>query len=192
MGMREVVQFGGFRWRQDLPAVVQTPSSCQWVIQSSQSSPLFQTWFPFSSTDNLPELLLQSLRSRNVAILDPSRSLLQSCGDRLFPCSSSPVSALYVLRRRSLLPSTTRFSNRTDLASNSSVPPIGHPTSNQSDRDEYSFLDGSIKVPRGLLDVLSILAAIVPVVCGSLLQRSPNADEPVPRTWQRVGWDLLR
>ena len=118
-----------------------------------------------------PELLLQSLRSRNVAILDPSRSLLQShVGDlsrrsavSCFPRSSSPVSALYVLRRRSLFPSTTKFSNsgrsssRTDLASNSS----GHATSYQSDRGEYSFLDGSIEVLREPLGVQLTLVAIV-------------------------------
>ena len=77
-----------------------------------------------------PQLLLQSLRSRNDAILEPPRSSLQShVGDlsrRLAvscsPRSSSPVSALYVLRRRSLLPRRTRFSNlgrsssRTNLA----------------------------------------------------------------------------
>ena len=41
------------------------------VVQSSQSSPVFQTSFQFSFTDNL----LQCLKSRNVAILDPSFSL---------------------------------------------------------------------------------------------------------------------
>ena len=51
---RSVFSFtGGFWWRQDLPVVVQTPPSCQWVIESKQSSPLFQTWFSFSSSDNL-------------------------------------------------------------------------------------------------------------------------------------------
>ena len=40
-GVREVVCFGSFRRRQDLPAVVKTPPS-----------PLFQTWFSFSSSDN--------------------------------------------------------------------------------------------------------------------------------------------
>ena len=44
---------------------------------------------------------------------------------------------------------------------------------------------------RGLLDVLPILVAFVPVVRGSLLQRSPNADEPVPSSWLRSS-ELLR
>ena len=59
------------------------------------------------------------LRSRNVAILDPSRSSLQShVGDlsrqsvaSCSPHSSSPVSALHAVRRRRPLPNTTRFSN---------------------------------------------------------------------------------
>ena len=51
-GVREILHFDSFRRRQDLAAVVQTSSSCWWVIQSSQSSPLFQTWFSFSSSDN--------------------------------------------------------------------------------------------------------------------------------------------
>ena len=127
-----------------------------------------------------PELLLQSFRLKNVAIIDPSRSSLQSHVEDLsrrsavscFLRSSSPVSALYVLRRRSLLPSTTRFSNlglssfRTDLASNSLVPPIERATSYQSDRGEYSCLDGSVEVLRGLLDVLLILVASFPAVRG--------------------------
>ena len=101
------------------------------------------TWFLFSSTDNLQSFSF----SPNVAILDPSRSSLQSHVEDLsrrsavscFLRSSSPVSALYVLRRRSFVPSTTRFSNlgrsffRTDLASNSLAPPIGRATSYQSD-----------------------------------------------------------
>ena len=116
-GVGELVYFGGFRWRQDLPAVVQTPPSCQWVIQSSQSPPLFQTRFSFSSADNIQSFFFQSLRSRNFAILDPSRSSLQShVGDLSRPSavscflhSSSPVSTLYVLRRRSPLPRTTKY-----------------------------------------------------------------------------------
>ena len=51
--VRKIVYLGNFRWRQDLPAVVQTPASCQRVMQSSQSSPSFQTWFSFCSTDSL-------------------------------------------------------------------------------------------------------------------------------------------
>ena len=101
------------------------------------------TWFLFSSTDNLQSFSF----SPNVAILDSSRSSLQSHVEDLsqrsavscFLRSSSPVSALHELRRRSLLPSTTRLSNlgrssfRTDLASNSLAPPIGRATSYQSD-----------------------------------------------------------
>ena len=30
--------FGSFRWRQDLPVVVQTPSTSQWIFQSRKSS----------------------------------------------------------------------------------------------------------------------------------------------------------
>ena len=39
-----LVAFGGDRiWR-----LSKTSSSCQWVVHTSWSSPLFQTWFPFS------------------------------------------------------------------------------------------------------------------------------------------------
>ena len=136
-----------------------------------------------------PELLLQSLRLRNVAILDPSRSSRQSpVGDVSrrsavsgFPSSLSPATALCALRRRSLLPSTTRFSNlghsssRTDLASNSSVPPTGRETTYPSDRGEDSCPEGSKEVLREPLGVQLTLAGW-----------------SVPRTRHRAGWDLLR
>ena len=139
-----------------------------------------------------------------IAILDPSRSSLQShVGDSsrrsavaCFPRSSSPLSALYVPRRRSPLPSTTRFSNlgcsssRTDLASNSSAPPTEHVTLPPSDCDEGSFLDESFATLRELPGVPPSLVAIVPANPGSLPQQSPSADEPDPRTypqtWLRV------
>ena len=91
----------------------------------------------------LQELLLGSLRSRNVAILDPSRSSHQiHVGDGSQRSaasgslrSSSLVLALRALRRRSPSPSMTKFSNsyrssfRTVRASKSSAPPTGRATS---------------------------------------------------------------
>ena len=98
-GVREVVYFGKFRWRQDVSAVVQTLSSFvghtkQPVLAIVPNLVLFQLH------GQPPELLIQSLRSRNVAILGPSRSSLQShVGDlsrrsavSCFLHSSSPVS----------------------------------------------------------------------------------------------------
>ena len=177
--MREVVCFSSFRWRKRF--VCCRPNSFQLPMDHTKQ-PVFAivpALVPVQLHGQPPELLIQSLRSRNVAILDPSRSSLQShVGDMSqrsdLSCflRSSPVSAFHVQRRRSLLPSTTRFSIlgrssfRTDLASNSLVPPIGRATSYQSDCGEYSILDGSIEVLRGLLDVLLILVAIVPVVRG--------------------------
>ena len=119
----------------------------------------------------------------------------------LLPLSITPDTAsrdlrTFALRRRSLLPNTTRFSNLgrssspTDLASNSLVPPIGRAPSYQSDCGETSFLDGSIEVLRGLLDVLPILVAIVHVVRGKHLQRSPYAGELVPWSWLRLSEQL--
>ena len=171
--------FGGDK---DLSAVVQNSFQLPMVVQSTQSSPSFQR--------QPPELLLQSLRSRNVALLDPSRSSLQiRVGDlswrsavSCFLHFSSPVSALHVLRRQSLLPSMFRFSSsghcsfRTDLASDSSDPPIQCVISCLFHCGVSSFLDGSFVVLHEPLDVLPILVAIVPAV---------SADAPVPWSWPR-------
>ena len=74
--VREVINFGSLRRRQDFPAVVQTPPSCSWVIESSQSSPLFQTWFSFSSSDNLQSF---SFRPRYQEIWSISFVTSKSC-----------------------------------------------------------------------------------------------------------------
>ena len=98
-----------------------------------------------------PELLLQSLKSRNVSTLGLQSHVGDLSRRSAVPCLlhfSSPVSALYVLRRRSPLPSTSnsgRSSSRTDLASNSSASPIECVTSHQSDRRETHLLMHRLK-----------------------------------------------
>ena len=81
--VREVLHFGSFRWRQGLAAVVQTSSSCLWVTHSSQSSPLFQAWIPFSSTNNFhrDQEVLQLL----IHLVRHAEVVLEMChGDQLF------------------------------------------------------------------------------------------------------------
>ena len=69
-------------------------------------------------------------------------------------------------------------------------------TSCPSDCGEYSILGGSsaemIGVLREPLGALPILAAVALAIRELLLQRFPNADRPVPPTWQREGKDLFR
>ena len=87
----------------------------------------------------LPELLLRSLRSRNVVILDPSRSShrihVEDASQRSAASGSLLVSPLRAPRRRSPSPDTTKFSSsgrssfRTGRASKSLAPPTGLATS---------------------------------------------------------------
>ena len=141
-GVREVVNLGSLRRRQELPAVVQTPPSCSWVIQSSQS-PLFQTWFSFSSSDNFQSFSFcprdQEVLQFLVHLVCHVEFVLKVCqSDRLLLilCSlHSPASALRAPRRRSLSPDTTKFSSsgrfsfRTGRALRSLAPPTGRATS---------------------------------------------------------------
>ena len=66
-GVREVINFDSLRRRQDLPAVVQIPPNCEWIMQKKPVPNL------------LIQLLLPSSTSRNVVILGPCHSSPNSC-----------------------------------------------------------------------------------------------------------------
>ena len=156
-----------------------TPSSCQWIIQSSQSSPLFQDLVPVQLQGQPPEVLLQCSRLRHVAILHPSRSSLQSNVEDLsrrsavscFLRSSSPVSALYVLRDEVSCQVRPGSPTWAVLLSE----PIWHQTLCLHQSDAQPRINLTAENTNFLMDrlkcfvrcfVLLILVAIVPVVRG--------------------------
>ena len=112
--VREVVFFFGcnFWWRQDLPAVVQNFFQLLMGHAKQLVFAIGPDLVPVQLHEQLPEPLLQSLRSRNVATLGPSLSSRQSLFADLkrrsaassFLHSSSLVSAMYAPHHRSPLP----------------------------------------------------------------------------------------
>ena len=100
-----------------MPAVVQTPPSLPMGHTEQPVSAIVPNLVLVQLLGQLPELLLQSLRSRNVVILDPSRSShrihVEDVSQRLAASgslrSSSPVMALRALRRRSPSPEYDHF-----------------------------------------------------------------------------------
>ena len=115
--VREVVHLGNFWRRQNLPAVVQTSSSCKRGHTAQLVFVIVPDLIPVQLHELLPELLLQSWKLRDVATLGQSLSSHRALEDSTrrsaafcFLHSSLPALVMFALNKRSPLPSTTNFS----------------------------------------------------------------------------------